>query len=116
MALQHHEFQLRMRDAEKLWLYVQSGLLDQKILNASLKEAQLNYRRWELETKETVDRAAWAEAKRDATRHEEAMAWLETDEAGSARAQMESKLARVQRALTVSEGIRLKAESKLDSV
>ena len=100
MALQHYEFQLRLRDAEKLWLYVQSGLSDQEILNASLKEAQLNAQRWELEAKEAVDRAARVEAERDAARHEVAMAWLETDAAGSAKAQMESELARVQRALT----------------
>ena len=50
MALQHHEFLLRLRDIEKLW-YVQSGLYDQEVLNASLKEAQLNARRWELDAK-----------------------------------------------------------------
>ena len=44
------------------------------------------------------------------------MAWLETEGVGSARAQMESELARVQCALTASEGIRLKAESELDFV
>ena len=44
------------------------------------------------------------------------MAWLETDAAGSAQAQMESELARVQRALTASEGVRMKAESELDSI
>ena len=60
-------------------------------MNASLKEAQLNARCWELEAKEAVDKAAQAEAKRDAARHEVAMAWLETDEVGSARAQMESE-------------------------
>ena len=65
MAHQHHEFQLRLRDAEKLRLYVQSGLSDQKSLNASLKEAQLNARRWELEAKEVVDKVAQAEAERD---------------------------------------------------
>ena len=66
MALQQHEFQLRLRDAEKLQLYVQSGLSDQVILNASLKEAQLNARSWELEAKEAVNKAARAEAERDA--------------------------------------------------
>ena len=39
-----------------------------------------------------------------------------TDTTGSARAQMESELTRVQRDLTTSEGVRLKAESELDSV
>ena len=95
MALQHHEFQLWLRDAKKLRLYVQSGLSDQETLNASLNKAQLNARRWELEAKEAVDRAARAEAERDAARHEAAMARLETDSAGRARAQMESELARV---------------------
>ena len=116
MALRHHEFQLQLRNAEKLRLYVQSGLSDQKILNASLKEAQLNARCWELEAKEAMDRVARAEAKSDATRHEAEMARLETDAAGSAWAQMESKLARVQHALTASEGIRLKVEFELGSV
>ena len=105
MALQHHEFQLWLRDAEKLWLYVQSELSDQEILNASLKEAQLNARRWELEVKKAIDRVARAEAERDASRHEVEMARLEVDVAGSAWAQMESDLARVQRALTASEGV-----------
>ena len=53
-------------------------------MNASLNEAQLNARCWELEAKEVVDRAAGAEAKRDAARHEAAIARLETDAAGSA--------------------------------
>ena len=74
MALQHHKFQLWLWDVEKLRLYIQSGLSDQKILNASLKEAQLNARRWELEAKEAVDRATRVEAERDAARHDAAMA------------------------------------------
>ena len=69
MALQHHEFQLRLRDAEKLRLYVQSGLSDQESLNTSLKEAQLNARHWELEAKEAVDKATRVEAEMDASRH-----------------------------------------------
>ena len=63
-----------------------------------------------------MDRAARAEAERDAARHETAMMRLETDTAGSARAQMESELALVQRALTALEGIQLKAKSEFDSV
>ena len=97
-------------------MYVQAWISDQEILNASLKEAWLNARRWELEAKEVVDRAARADVERDAGQHEAAMALLETDAASSARAQMESELAQVQRALTASEGVRLKAESELDSV
>ena len=66
MALQHHEFQFRLRDAEKLQLYLQSGLSDKESLSASMKEAQLNARHWELEAKESVDKVARAEAERDA--------------------------------------------------
>ena len=44
------------------------------------------------------------------------MARLEADVAGSARAQMESELTRVQGALTTSEGVRLKAKFELESV
>ena len=69
-------------------MYIQSGLSNKEILNASLKEARLNARRWELEAKEAVNRVARAEAERDAARHEASMAWLETDAASSARAQM----------------------------
>ena len=63
-----------------------------------------------------MDKATRAEAERDAAQHEVAMAQLETDEVGSARAQMESELARVQRALTTSEGVRSKAKFELDFV
>ena len=86
MALQHHEFQLRLRDAEKLRLYVQSGLSDQECLNASLKEAQLNARHWELEAKEAADKDARAKAERDVARDEETMVLLEADATSSARA------------------------------
>ena len=113
MALQHHEFQLRLRDAEKLWLYVQSGLSNQESLDASLKEAQSSTRRRELEARDAVDRVARVEAKRDAARHEVVMAQLETDVVNNAREQMEFELTRVQRAFATSEGARLKAESEL---
>ena len=61
-------------------------------------------------------RAARDEVERDAARHEAAMARLEIDTTGSVWAQMEYELARVQRALTASEGVRMKVESELDSV
>ena len=70
MSLQHRELVNRPRDAERLRLYVQSGLSAQESLDASLKEVQLIAQRWEMEAKEAADRAAWAEAERDAARHE----------------------------------------------
>ena len=44
--------------------------------SASLKEAELTCLRLELEAKEFAERAARAEAERDAARHEAAMAML----------------------------------------
>ena len=70
MALQHHEFELRLRDAEWLGLYVQSGMAEQEMQNASLKKAELACRLLELEVKESAERAARAEAKRDVACHE----------------------------------------------
>ena len=55
-------------------------------MNASLNEAQLNARRWEMEAKEAMDRAARAEAERDAARLEAVIARLKIDKAGRARA------------------------------
>ena len=85
-------------------------------MDASLKEAQLITRCWGLEAKEAMDKAARAEAERDAARHETVMAWLETEAASNARAQVELELCQVQCALTTAKGGRLKVESDLDFV
>ena len=85
-------------------------------MDASLKEAQLTARRWEMEAKESVDKAARAEVERDASRHETVIVRLETEAAGSTRAQVELELTRIQNILTASEDGWLKAESKLNSV
>ena len=69
MALQYHEFKLRLRDAERLRLYVQSRMAEWETQSTSLKEVELTCRRLELEAKESAGRAAWAEAERDAARH-----------------------------------------------
>ena len=79
MALQHHEFELRLRDAERLRLYVQSGMAEREMQSASLKEAELVCRRLELRAKKSTERAARAEAERDAARHEAAMAKLKIE-------------------------------------
>ena len=76
IALQHHEFELRLRDAERLRLYVQSGMAEKEKQSASLEEAKLACRRLELEVKESDERTARAEDERDAARHEAAMAKL----------------------------------------
>ena len=112
MALQHHEFELRLRDAERLQLYVQSGMAEREMQRASLKKAELACHRLELEVKESVERAAWVEAERDATCHEAAMAKLATEGAVNTRAHIESELALVQCALTLAENARQRAESE----
>ena len=116
MSLQHLEFITRLRDAERLQLYVEFGLSARESLDTSLKEAQLTIRRLELEAKEAADRAARAETGRDAARHEVTMARLKIEVAGSARVQVEQEFSRVQSTLTTSEGGRLKAKSELGSV
>ena len=76
MALQHHEFELQLKDAGRLRLYVQAGIAKWEMQSVSLKQAELTCRRLELEAKESAERAARAEAKRDAARHEVAMTKL----------------------------------------
>ena len=79
MALQHHEFELRLRDVEQLRLYVQAGIAEREMQSASLKNVELACRLLELEAKESAERVARAEAERDATCHEAAMAKLATE-------------------------------------
>ena len=69
-------------------------------------EAEASSRCWESEDKEAVERAVWAKAERDAARHEASMAKLDAEAVGSARAQVEFELARVQHALAASEDAR----------
>ena len=78
MALQHHEFELRLRDVEPLRLFIQAGMAEREMYSASLKNVELACRRLELEARESTERAAWAEAERDTTCHEAAMAKLAT--------------------------------------
>ena len=110
--LQHHEFDLWLRDAERLRLYVQAGMAEREMWSASLKKVELAYRRLEMEVRESAERAARAEAERDAACHEAAMAKLATERAVNTQVQIESKLAWVQRALALAEDTRQRAESE----
>ena len=110
MALQHHEFELRLRDAERLQFFVQAGMAEREMHSASLKKSELACRRLELEARESVERAARAEAERDTTRHEVVMAKLATEGAVNTQAQIESELARVQSALVLAEEARQRVE------
>ena len=114
MAFQHREFQARLREAKRLRLYAQSAFSDKKVLSASLMEAKSKSRRLELEAREAVERATRAKVERDVARHEVAMARLEINVTSSARAQMESELAQVQRALAASKDALRKMECELD--
>ena len=106
MALQHHEFELRLRDTERLRSYVQAGMDEREMQSASLKKAELECSRLELEARESAERAIRAEAERYTTCHEAAMAKLATEGAVNTRAQIQSDLARVQRALALAEEAR----------
>ena len=110
MALQHHEFELRLRDAERLRLFVQVGMAEWEMHSASLKKAELACRLLELEARESPERVARAEAERDTALHEAVMAKLATEGAVNTRAQIESELTLVQRALALTEEARRKAK------
>ena len=60
MALQHHEFELRLRDAERLRLFVQAGMAEREMQIALLKQVELTCRHLKLEARESVERAARA--------------------------------------------------------
>ena len=109
MALQHHEFELRLRDAERLRLYV---IAEREMCDASLKKVELKCHRLELEAKESVERAARAEAERDTVLHEAAMAKLASEGAFNTRVQIETELAQVQNALALAEEARRRAENE----
>ena len=98
MALQHHEFELLLREAERLRLFVQAGMAEREMYSALLKKVELACRRLELEAREFAEKASWAEAERDTAWHEAAMAKLAFKGAVNTRAQIESELSRVQRA------------------
>ena len=74
-------------------------MAEREMQSVSLKKAELACRRLKLEARESTERATRAESERDAMCHEAAMAKLETEGAVNTRAQIESELARVQRAL-----------------
>ena len=115
MAHQHHDFELRLRDAERLRLFVQPRLSNQEALDASLKETQHSSRRWDLEAKEATDRAVRAEEERDAGQHETVMARLKIELMSGARAQVEAELAHVWGVSATAKDARLKADSQRDA-
>ena len=110
MALQHHESELMLRDAERLRLFVQAVMAEREMQIASLKQVELTCRRLELEARESAERAARDEAERDTACHEAAMAKLTIEGALNTQAQIESELARVQNALAPAEEARRKVK------
>ena len=78
MALQHQELGLRLRDSERLRLFVRAGMAEWEMHSASLKKAEMACRRLKLEAKESAERVARAKTERDTVRHEAAMAKLAT--------------------------------------
>ena len=97
-------------DAKRLRLFVQAGMAEREMQSASLKKVELACRCLELKAREFAERAAWAEAERDAACHEAAMTKLATEGAVNTRAQVESELSRVQHALALAEKARRRAE------
>ena len=113
MNYQHQEFHTRLRDAERLQLYAQSVISYNRVLSASLVEAESSSQRWENEARGRVERMARAKVERDAARYVALMARMDVDVAGSARAKVESELARVQNDLAAAEEARRKADDEV---
>ena len=103
MTYQHREFKSQLRDAERLQLYAQSVVADHTVLSSSLAEVESRSQRREKEAKEGIEKVARAEVEKDAARHEASMARMDADTGGSARAKVESELAKVQNALAVAK-------------
>ena len=101
MTYQHREFQSRLRDAKRLWLYAQSVISDHSALSASLAKAESRSQHWEKEAKEGVEKVAQPKAERDVARHKALSACMDADAAGSAKARVDFDLAKVQNALAV---------------
>ena len=101
-----------MRGAERLRFYAQLAVSDHKALSASLAEAEPSSQRGEKEVKEDVEKVARVEVERDAACQEALMACMDAAAMGNSRTQVESKLARVQNALTLFEEARRKAEDE----
>ena len=87
-------------------------MVEREMQSASLKKVELACRHLELEVRESAERTARAEAERDTACHEAAMAKLATEGAVNTRAQIESELARVQRALARAKEALRRAESE----
>ena len=85
---------------------------DHNALSTSLAVAESRSQHWEKEAKEGVEKVAPTKVERDAARHEALTAHIDAEGAGSARAKVESELARVQNALAVAEEARRKAEDE----
>ena len=56
VVTQHHEFQSRLRDAERLQLYAQSAVSNHRALSASLVKAEWRSRGWEKEARKALRR------------------------------------------------------------
>ena len=56
-------------------------MAEREMHSSSLKKAQLECRHFELEARESAERAAWAKAERDMACHEAAMAKLAIERA-----------------------------------
>ena len=76
-------------------LYARSVVSDHKAQSASLAEAESISQGWENEAKESVEKMVRVNIERDVTLHNVSMARMDADATGSAKAKVESELARV---------------------
>ena len=103
MAPQHREFQSRLDDAERLWLYTQSAISKHQALDASLAKAESKRKHWKQEAKADAKKIERAEKERDKAKQEAKVVRLAAVIAVKAKARAEDDLTRVQDALAVEE-------------
>ena len=89
MAFQHREFQSRLDDVEKLWLYAHLVISKHQALDASLAKAKCKSKHWEGEAKASGERIARIEKERDEAKQEAKVARMATSAIGDARARAE---------------------------
>ena len=110
MTRQHRELQVRLEDAEKLWLYAGFATSKHWALEESLSKAKSWSRHWERKAKESTERTAGVEKERDEANEEAQVAQLAAFVVGDEKAKGEGDLARVQDALAAAEEARAVAE------
>ena len=112
MSRQHREFESRLHDAEKLWLYAQSAVSKHQALDASLAKAKSRAKHWERKAKAGGEKIVRMEKEREEVKQVDKVVRLAASATGNARARAKEDLTRVQEASAAAEEGRHKGEAE----